>query len=194
MSTAELSTDLTEERVTASELLLIREQCRLELIEGRLLRKPYRGFQDGALCATLNFVVGTWVKERRLGKVVASTGFVVSRDPDTVLAPVIAFIASERVDALSFGGDGYVQGPPDLAIEVVLYAEDAADYTGKARRWLLAGAKLVWVFDAAFASVTVYKSLDDVRILTGDAALDGGELLPGFSYPLAELFAGLESK
>jgi Uma2 family endonuclease len=194
MSTAELNTDSTEERITATELVLIREECRLELIEGRLLRRPYRGVQDGALCATLNFVVGTSVKERRLGKVVASTGFVVSRGPDTLLSPAIGFIASERIDALSFGGDGYVQGPPDLAIEVVSYAEDAAEYTGKARRWLRAGAKLVWVFDAKSASVTVYKSLDDVRILTGDAALDGGELLPGFNYPLAELFAGLEAK
>lgn len=193
MNTALFNAD-SSRSFAAHDLAECRENCRLELIEGQLLRKPYRGFQDGALCATLNFVVGTWVKERRLGKVVASTGFVVSRDPDTVLAPVIAFITSERIDALSFGGDGYVQGPPDLAVEVVSYAEDAAHYTGKARRWLRAGAKLVWVFDAACESVTVYKSLEDVRILTGDAALDGGELLPGFSYQLAELFAGLDAK
>ena len=192
MSTAASNAD-SSRLLTAYDLAECRENCRFELIDGQLHRKPYRGFQDGLLCAEIGHVVGDWVKSRGLGKVVSSTGFVLGRDPDTVLSPAIGFLVSERFERQR-GCDEYVDGPPNLAIEVVSCGEINSEVDDKARRWLAAGCEMVWVIYPRGRSVTVYKSLNDVRILTGDAALDGGELLPGFSYPLAKLFAGLDSK
>jgi hypothetical protein len=37
--------------------------------------------------------------------------------------------------------------------------------------------------------VTVYRSLDDVRILTEDDSMDGADVVPGWRLPVAELFA-----
>jgi Uma2 family endonuclease len=52
--------------------------------------------------------------------------------------------------------------------------------------------RLVWVVDPAARTVTVYVPGDeDERVLRDDDTLDGGDLLPGFSVPVAEIMAQL---
>ena len=36
--------------------------------------------------------------------------------------------------------------------------------------------------------VTVYRSLGDARVLTQDANIDGGDMVPGWKGPIADLF------
>ena len=61
----------------------------------------------------------------------------------------------------------------------------------KARRYLAAGVRLVWVVWPKSQQVDVWRP-DTVqpvaRLGIGDA-LDGLDVLPGFTYPLARLFA-----
>jgi Uma2 family endonuclease len=54
---------------------------------------------------------------------------------------------------------------------------------------LAAGVKLVWLVDPASQTVTIFR-LDEppTKLGVGDT-LDGGEVLPGFSVAVAELFA-----
>ena len=55
--------------------------------------------------------------------------------------------------------------------------------------WLAAGARRVLVVDPDRRTVTVYRSLEDIRILTDKDTLDGGDVVPGWKLPVAELFA-----
>jgi hypothetical protein len=48
--------------------------------------------------------------------------------------------------------------------------------------------QLVWYIDTRTRSVRVYTSPDAVTELGAADALDGGDALPGFSVPLAQLF------
>ena len=60
----------------------------------------------------------------------------------------------------------------------------------KLREYFLAGVRLVWMIDPAKRQAAVYTS-PAVAAATLDEtqALDGGDVLPGFTLPPAELFA-----
>ena len=48
---------------------------------------------------------------------------------------------------------------------------------------------MVWTVDAEIRTVTVYRSLGEIVVLTAADTLVGGDVLPGFSLPVAEVFA-----
>ena len=48
---------------------------------------------------------------------------------------------------------------------------------------------MVWVVDPETRTVAVYHSLQEITILTVAETLTGGDVLPGFSVPVAEVFA-----
>jgi Uma2 family endonuclease len=54
------------------------------------------------------------------------------------------------------------------------------------------GVRLVWMVDCADRSVAVYTSPSAVRILTEEDTIDGGDVLPGFTSPVAEFFVDLD--
>jgi Uma2 family endonuclease len=192
MSTVELDADVA--LVTAEELLRDYGDQRCDLIDGKVRSMAPCGGEHGALASDLGAMLSVFVRTHKLGRCFAAeTGFLIARDPDTVMAPDCAFVRADRLAALGLPRS-YFPEAPALAVEVASPGDTAEEVDDKARRWLAAGCEMVWVVYPRGRSVTVYKSLDDVRILTGDATLDGGEALPGFSYPLAELFAGLEAK
>lgn len=83
---------------------------------------------------------------------------------------------------------GFFEGAPDLAIEVISPSETVDDVESKVIDFLEAGTQLVWLIYPRTQTVTVYRSLTDIEILTIEDKLDGGVLLPGFSVPLKEIF------
>ncbi len=58
----------------------------------------------------------------------------------------------------------------------------------KVQEWFNAGARVVWVVSPKLRAVTVYRSLTDIVTLTEKDTLDGGEVVPGFRFPVAEFF------
>ncbi len=64
----------------------------------------------------------------------------------------------------------------------------------KVATWLEHGTGLVWIVSPKLHTVTVYRSLTDIETLTENDALDGGEVVPGFNYPVATLFLSGRSR
>jgi hypothetical protein len=48
---------------------------------------------------------------------------------------------------------------------------------------------MVLVADPERRTATVYRSLQEIRILTGRDAIDGADVVPGWRLPLADIFA-----
>lgn len=87
----------------------------------------------------------------------------------------------------------YLLSAPDLAVEILSPDQDAGRFAAKLRFYLLHGVRLVWVMDPAVRTVTVSVPGDeDERVRRDDDTLDGGDLLPGFSVPVAEIMAQLQ--
>lgn len=178
------------ERVTAEELLAMPDDgLRRELIDGEVLVTPPPGEEHGVVAARMLIKLGSHVLAHNLGIVhAAETGFRIGSDPDTVLAPDAAFVSRERVERAAVG-KGYRAGAPDLAVEVVSPSDSFVDVEAKVARWLEAGCRMVIVINPARRAATVYRSRDEIALLTESDVLDGGDVVPGWSLPLRELFA-----
>ena len=118
----------------------------------------------------------------------AETGFLLEQDPDTVQAPDIAFVRRERIEKAG-RVEGYWIGAPDLAVEVLSPSDTVRRIEGKVAEWLESGSRLVWVVSPKMHTVTVYRSLTEIVVLTEKDTLDGGDVVPGFQIPIAEIFA-----
>lgn len=176
--------------MTADELLQMPDDgFRYELIEGELKRMSPAGDEHGRVGMELAVPLGYHVKKNRLGKLyLAETGFLIQTNPDTVRAPDIAFVRMERIQETP-KVKSYRIGAPDLAVEVISPGDTVREVKGKVTEWLEAGARMVWIISPKLKTITVYRSLTDVAMLTEKDTLDGGEVVPGFQIPVAEIFA-----
>jgi Uma2 family endonuclease len=176
--------------VTAEELLRKPDDgFRYKLVRGELRKTPPAGSEHGALALNVGRLLGNHVVEHRLGQVYAAeTGFKLASDPDTVRAPDTAFVRRERVEEVG-RVEGYWPGAPDLAVEVVSPGDTHTEIIEKVLAWLGAGSRMVLVVDPGQRTATVYRSLDNIRILTEGDTIDGADVVPGWRPPVAELFA-----
>ena len=120
-----------------------------------------------------------------LGRVLPEVGFKLTSDPDTVRGPDIAFISSGRLPDPEPAG--FADFAPDLAVEVMSPGDRPGEVLAKVADWLSAGTRMVWVLDPARRVARVYREDGTERILTAAESLDGEDVLPGFSSPLAEI-------
>jgi Uma2 family endonuclease len=180
----------TTQLTTAEELLSMPDDgFRYELVEGELRRMSPAGHNHGRIAMRLAVPLGKFVAENKLGEVYAAeTGFKLKTNPDTVRAPDVSFIRQERVEEIG-ETEGFWPGAPDLAVEVNSPGDRVGEVEEKVQEWLNAGARLVWVVSPKLRAVTVYRSLTDISTLTEKDMLDGGEVVPGFQFSVAELFA-----
>jgi len=175
--------------VTAEQLLhMPGDGCRYELIAGDLHKMTPCGWRHGDVGGWLHALIGNYLVQQRIGKLFfAETGFLLSRDPDTVRAPDIAFIHKDHLPP-DLPEDAFWPGAPDLAVEVVSPSDTSREVDEKAKAWLAAGAQLVWVVNPIGRFVSVYRRGQAALTLTEAEDLSGEDLLPGFHCRIADIF------
>ncbi|MBL8133267.1 MAG: Uma2 family endonuclease [Anaerolineae bacterium] len=169
-----------------------------ELIEGVIVPMPPTGEMHGSSAFSLTIHVGNHVIANDLGRVTAAeTGYIVWRSPDPqgkdiILAPDLGFIAKARMSAKP--SRGFVEGAPDLAVEVLSPSDRMANVMKKVQLYLQHGTRLVWVVDPDAEMIVQFTPSGVVRVFGADETLEGGDVLPGFSLPLRILFNRDESE
>ena len=121
------------------------------------------------------------------GEVFIGTGFLISRNPDTVRAPDAALVLADRLP----DGDlpsAYFPFAPDIAVEVVSPSDTILETHERALMWLDAGSALVWMLFPESRSATVYRPNGDITALGEDDVLDAAPVLDEFSVRVSELF------
>ena len=179
----------TTKPFTAAELIALPDDgWRYELIEGVLHRMAPAGMEHGEIGTEFVRHLGNFVVPRGLGSVVgADTGFFLSREPETVVAPDAAVVRADRLPPRS-ERTGYLDLVPDLVVEVVSPFDSQPEIDAKVGRYLAAGARLVWVAYPRRRSVRVHRpGREPVELGEGDV-LDGEDVLPGFQLPVADVF------
>lgn len=176
--------------MTAEEFLrLPRTDTFQELVRGEVHTSPPPAGPHGLACNQIGSLIGTYALVHGYGVVFNQSGFRVERDPDTVRAPDISFLAAERVPP---GGlpDGYADLVPDLVVEVVSPSDTAAEVQERMQDWLRWGARLAWLAYPRTRSVAIYAPGEPIRLLGPDDTIDGGEVLPGFTCRVGDFFPG----
>lgn len=178
----------THQLVTAEELERMGHQdFGYELVRGELVPVSPPGPEQGRLATHLASELFVFVRAHGLGTVYVETGYILFRRPDTVRGPDISFLSRERSAAVR-GRRGFVPFAPDLAVEIRSPDNTLAELTAKAQEYLEAGTRLVWLVDPPSQTVQVHQPGRAVHVPPRGGVLDGGEVLPGFTLPLAELF------
>ena len=159
---------------------------RRELVGGELREMTPAGRRHARAAQNVNRALDAYVQARRLGEVFPEYGYVLSSDPDTVRAPDVSFVRTDRLDQ---GGpdEGFYRGVPDLAIEVISPSDRFSEVRAKVEEYLDAGTPMVVVVDPQNREVLVRTRRDRIELSEFDV-LDGGDVVPGWKLPVRDLF------
>lgn len=173
--------------MTAEDLLRLNlPNKRTELVRGVLVVREPAGYQHGGVAMRLAAAIFAHVEAHGLGRVFAAeTGFTITRNPDTVRAPDVAFISTARLPDPP--PRGFAELAPDLAVEVLSPDDRPGEVLAKVGDWLSGGARVVWVVDPIGVIARVYRADGSESILSETDVLRGEEVLPGFEYELSAI-------
>lgn len=195
-------------RMTVDELLALPEhRWRYELIAGQLTPRPAGDLRHDMILRLLGSALRDYVCSAGIeGGITQETGVVVSADgePDTVLVPALAFIHSGQVSvAERLSEMPAVRSAPTLVVEIAAHGQERLALAERARTWLGAGVRVVWVIWPARRQVDVWRDGQDngvghpsIQAVTPEIttrniheSLDAQDIFPGFAYPVAHLIA-----
>jgi Uma2 family endonuclease len=174
---------------TAEDLAAMPGDEPWELWEGALIRVPGAGGEASEIAGDIFALIRPFVRSAKLGMLTTADGtYVLARNPDTVVVPDVAFVRWDRLPG-RIRPKSYIPVPPDLAVEVVSPSDTPRDVAAKMELYRRAGVPLVWWVYPERRAVAVYRAGQPVAELREGDELDGGEVLPGFRLPVAEIFA-----
>ena len=158
-----------------------------ELVDGVLVEKVM-GFDESIYAVLLSASLVEYLKTHDLGKVIGADGLM-RIFPGLVRIPDTAFISWQRYPTGKRRREEIPLVVPDLVVEVLSKGNTAKEMARKLDEYFRAGVRLVWYVDPKRRTVRVYTGRDRSVVLREDQALDGGEVLPGFSLSIREWFA-----
>lgn len=189
-------------RMTLEEFLALPDDARVELVDGVLhhmdqesdvspARRPH-----GSVTTRLSLALAGHVVAHGLGEVFdSSTQYILRRDPPLILVPDLSFVDGTRLPEGVPEHDAEDEVfAPDLAVEVLSPSNTMSEINRKLAAYLGHGVRLVWVVDPPERSVVVYGTGPTVCWLGEADTLDGGDVVRGFSTPVAAMFAGLRRR
>jgi Uma2 family endonuclease len=176
---------------TVDELLALPDDgYTYEVVEGVMVRMAGSGNRATRLGLDLGAELRAFVRPRRLGAVTGADGVYKFPGAETGLVPDVGYYPAARLAEI-VDEDRPTPFAPDLAIEVASPDQTPRALAAKVRRYLGAGARLVWVVWPQSEHIDVWHAgvlTGPVRALTVNDSLDGEDVIPGFSYPVADLF------
>jgi Uma2 family endonuclease len=176
------------EQITAAQLAALPDNgtC-YELVDGVLNMMSPAGGRHGRIAGKLFLRLGNHVEQNQLGAAFAAeTGFLLSRNPDTVRAADVSFVSSNRLGQYA-DFPGFLPLAPDLVAEVVSPTDDSRAVAAKATAGLDAGVRAVLVVDPQTRSIHHYRAASPADVYDR-GFIDLGDVVPEFRLDVVELF------
>jgi Uma2 family endonuclease len=160
-----------------------------ELDEGELILMAPAGGEHGFVEMRLAGLLFAEVERRELGVLFsADTGFLLQRNPDTVRCPDIAFVRKQRLPLSYAREGGYVEGAPDLAVEIQSPSQSPADLEKKIRQYFAAGTHTVWLIHPRRRQARIHEASGEWKTVAPEGFLEAPEILPGVRIALLSIF------
>ncbi|MCS7301378.1 MAG: Uma2 family endonuclease [Fimbriimonadales bacterium] len=171
-------------RYTEQDLLQMPNDGRkYELVNGRIQVVPTGG-RHGWIGSKLSGITYTLLPNT-LRSFDSSTGFRMKQG--NIRSPDFSLMQRARLPQGKPPVD-FIDGAPDLAVEVVSPSENQKDLAQKVVEYFESGAREVWLLFPERKQVYRYTAPLEVEVLREDDVLTGGELLPEFKVRVGELF------
>jgi Uma2 family endonuclease len=175
----------TEKDIIAAEGALRKRLC--ELIDGTLVEKA-AGFYASRVSSVITYFIERYMDQQNLG-ICFGPDAPLRILPRRVRMPDFSFVTWENLPNRELPAEPISNFVPELVGEVISVDNSHCEMENKRRDYFQVGARLVWEIDPDTQSARVYTSPDQSQEIGPDGVLDGGEVLPGFTLPLAQLFA-----
>jgi Uma2 family endonuclease len=159
-----------------------------ELDAGRWTPLSRATWRHGQVVGNAVFILSLYARSNPGWSIAAAgPGTKLGRRPDILRGPDVAIVRLERVPR-GIAVEGWLEGAPDVAVEVVDDSQSHSALSKKALEYLAAGSKMVWVLDPGAEQLVVYAPPNQVRVLDAADALVPGEALPRFMCKVSEFF------
>ena len=160
-----------------------------EVVSGELVMSPKNNWYHGRICTRLSAALVNFASEHRLGAVLdSSTGYWMHNR--NCRAPDISFVPKSRLATVGFKPKEkrFFPGAPDLAVEILSPNNTRAEIDDRLRDFFSSGTQLAWIINPESEAVEICRSLTQRKLLGPGAFLEGEDVLPGFRYPIVNLF------
>ncbi|MBI1257782.1 MAG: hypothetical protein GC204_09960 [Chloroflexi bacterium] len=157
---------------------------RFELINGEIIEKMPTELH-GIIVLTLGTEIRILLKANPIGRVGVEIRHRVPDERYNDYIPDISFTADTETPIVT---QGVVPRMPDLAVEVKSPDDSYRKMREKAAYYLANGTKLVWLIYPEKQIIEVYSADGEIQILDENDTLEGGDVLPGFSMLVSDIF------
>jgi Uma2 family endonuclease len=161
-----------------------------ELVDGVLVEKVM-GYRESLFAIFLARILLDFVEPRNLGLVSGADG-TMKLFGGLVRIPDVAFASWDRLPGRVIPKEPIPSLTPDLVVEVLSASNTPAEIDLKRGEYFAAGVRLIWEFDVESRVVTVCTPQGGVTELDSTGSLEGGDVLPGFTLVLGDLFSKLD--
>lgn len=128
-------------------------KTRAEWVDGEVVLMPPVSYGHADLNAWLLAILRAFVRARQLGTVLGPEFFIRFETQRRRRLPDLMFVSSQRQDLIR---KQYVDGAPDLIVEIVSPDSEARDWREKYLEYERAGVREYWVNDPMSAHVEAY--------------------------------------
>ena len=170
----------------ADYCVLPQDYHRHEIIEGDHIVTPSPSSRHQKVLATLQFYLDSHIRSQKLGTLLFAPMDVVLSET-SVVQPDLLFVSKLREQIIT---EPYVDGPPDLVIEILSPSTASMDRGGKMRLYAKYGIPHYWIVDATEVTLETFELQDsqyELQAKFARAETAESSLFPGLSIPMAEL-------
>ncbi len=142
-------------KMTAQQYLQLGEDppgVRLELVDGEIIVSPSPTTAHAFAITQLLYILNHHIKMSDLGLAMSDTDHVVSQF--TVRRPDIYYFSKPRLYLI---GDEHIEGPPDLAIEIISPGSEHTDREDKFEEYQSFGIANYWIIDPKAKTAEAFK-------------------------------------
>jgi Uma2 family endonuclease len=175
---------------TEADLLHYVERDTLcELVDGTLVEKPV-GYEESLIALAIAQALRTFVRPRKLG-IVSGPDATLRLKSGSIRLPDVSFVsAGDLPGGKRPKGIKVPMLPITLAVEVISEGNSHAEMRRKSREYFESGSRLVWLVYPITRTVAVFEgpTEEPALVLSGSDHLTGGDIVPGFTMPLTDVF------
>jgi Uma2 family endonuclease len=176
-------------KMTAEQFLMLGEDppgIRLELVQGEVAVSPSPTPNHSHVVFALARILGNYIEANELGELYGDVD--TQLDDFNIRRPDILYYSDKNLDVV---GEKLMEGPPDLAAEVISPSSVTIDRKDKFAQYRKAGVRFYWIVDPELKTIEGWELKNKRYVSIGRAQGAATIRLPPFAdleIPLSRLW------